>query len=183
MVKTKEPKGEPWKKFLRRHGGMTLFFIAGIALIAIVGLLVFLKVLADAQLLGLVPALLGEWSVAYAVTFCLTVIFWELVFVASWAVPIIVIIYFQWYKKLPEEELMEYEGLGKRAKTTGEDGFSFFVGLIWLGIVWFTGRWTLAFQSWTLNDWVITWLWACVPVLVLAGILGTAYVAWSLGKD
>jgi hypothetical protein len=181
MKKNEDRSDEVWKNFLKRHPGMAVALIGMIVGAAIVALFTFLWVLGDAQATGLVPALLGQWTVGTLFTFCLTVIFWELVLVASWVIPIVAILYFQWYKKLPEEEQKEY-GVG-RDKSAGEDGFSFIVGLVWLGIVWISGRWNLAFQSWTINDWVYTWLAACLPLLVIAGVLGLAYVGWSLGKD
>ena len=171
---------EVWKRFLRKHWQMTLVFILMIAAAAVIGLTVFLWVLASAQATGFVPAIIGEWSVGHCISFCLTVLFWELIFVASWVIPAAAVIYFQWYKRLPEKEQEEY---GRDSKSSSGDGFSFVVGLIWLGIVWFTGRWSLPFQSWTINDWVYTWLIAGVGVLAVAGILGTMYMAYALSKD
>ena len=126
------------------------------------------------------PVVLGEWTVGYFFKFILNVILWELVFVASWGIPVVLIIYFQWYKKLPDEERKEYEGKHRR-KSAGEGGgMSFFVGVRWLIIVWIDGRWNLAFQEWTFDDWVYSWLEACLWVLLVVGILGTIYIIWCL---
>lgn len=150
----------------------------------IVALLVFLWVMADAQATGLVPVMLGEWTLGYLVTFVLTVILWELVLMVSWVAPTGAVIYLQWYRKLPQEEREEYKGGPKRGKSAGQNsGFSFFIGLIWLIIVWTTGRWNLAFQAWTINDFVFSWLAACLWVLLIVGVPGIMYVIWSLRKN
>jgi hypothetical protein len=111
------------------------------------------------------------------------VIIWELVFVASWAIPIAIVTVFLWYKRLPEDERKEYEGPRRGTETGGSGGFSFFVGVIWLIIVWFTGRWNLTFQAWPFIDLVYTWfaafLWALVPL----GILGLMYIGYVMVKD
>lgn len=184
METSEELSDEVWKKFLRRHWKMTIVLAVGIAGAAIVALFVFLRVVADAQTTGLVPTALGQWTVGYLVIFILNVILWELVFVASWVIPIVVVIYFQWYKKLPDEERQEYEGGSRRGRSAGEGGgFSFFVGLIWLIIVWTTGKWNLAFQAWTFNDFIYSWLAACLWVLLIVGILGTIFIIWWIRKE
>jgi len=184
MESSKEPSNEAWKKFLRRHGKATLSFIGAIAVAAIVAIYVFLRVVADAQTTGLVPVMFGEWTVGYLFTFVLTLILWELVFLVSWAGPAAAVVYLQWYKKLPEEERNEYEGGSHRGRSARRDnGFSFFVGLVWLIIVWTTGRWNLAFQAWTFNDLVFSLLTAFLRVLLIVGILGTMYVIGFLRKD
>ena len=177
-----ELSDEAWIKFLRRHWKPTLLMVGGAAVAAIVAIFVFLWVVADMQATGAVPAVLGQWTVGYCIIFILNLILWELVSVGSWAIPIVLIIYFLWYKKLPDKERKEYEGKGRRRKSAEDSGFSFFVGVVWLILVWIGGKWNLAFQDWTFNDWVYTWLTACLSVLVVVGILGTMYVIYSLAK-
>ena len=130
------------RKFLRRHWKMTLAMAVGIVVATIVAIFVFLKVVADAQVLGFVPATLGLWSVGSCFHFFLQVIFWELVFVGSWVIPIVVLIYALWFRKLPEEERKEYGWSPKRGadprRTEGGGFFSFLASLIWLAIVWST---------------------------------------------
>ena len=176
----KKQSNESWIKFVKRHKEMTLFMVVGIALAAIIAVFTFLSVVANAQVAGLVPLELGQWTVGYYIIIILNVIFWELVFVASWVIPLSLIIYFAWYKELPEKERKEYEGRGRRKKDEG--GFSCFVGLIWLIIVWVGGKWDLALQAWTFNDWIYTWLSAFLWAFLIVGIPGTMYVIWSLVK-
>jgi hypothetical protein len=89
-----------------------------------------------------------------------------------------------WWKKLPDAERREYEGRGRRRRSAGQNGgFSFFVGLVWFLVVWIDGKWNLAFQDWTLNDWVYSWLTAGLVVVVLVGVPGAIYILWSLSAD
>ncbi len=184
-METNEEKSEDvMKKSLRRHWKMVLLTIGVIAVAVIVAVFVFFKVVADAQVLGLVPAALGQWTVGYFFTFILQVIFWELVFVVSWVIPIVIVMFILWYKKLPEEERKEFKMSPKRGadprRTEGGGFFSFLVGVVWLIIVWMTGRWNLAFQAWTLNDWIYTWFAACLWVILPLVIAGMIYLFWSM---
>lgn len=176
--------GEGWKKFVRRHGKMTALMVGGIAAACIAALLVFLWVVADAQATGLVPDGIGAWTVGYFFAFLLQLILWELILVASWMIPMAVVIYLLWYKKLPDEERKEYERGPRRGKSAGEDsGISFFIGLVWLAIVWIDGKWNLAFQEWTFDDWVYSWLTAGLVVLVIVGIPAIIWVIWTLRRN
>lgn len=178
------PSGTAWKKFVRRHTQMALLMVGGIGAAAVAALVVFLWVVATTQATGLVPSSLGAWTVGHVVSFILTAILWELLLVASWVIPVGVAAYFLWYRKLPTEERREYEGAPRRSRSAGQDGgFSFFVGLVWLAIVWIDGRWTRAFQDWTVNDWVYSWIAAGLVALLIVGVPGTIYVIRSLRKN
>lgn len=174
---------EVWKNFLRKHWKATLLMIGVGIVAAIVGISTFLWVVADAQASGLVPTVLGEWTVGNCVTFILYVILWELIFVGSWGIPVVLVI-FQWYKKLPYKERKEYERKHKKKWPLqgGSNGFELFVFLTWLIIVWVGGRWNLAFQSWTFNDWVYSGLAAVLLDLLIVGVLGGIFVIWSLTR-
>ena len=157
-----------------------VILIAGAAIAAIY---VVLGVVADLQTAGFVPVMIGEWTVGFGITFLINFIFWELLFVGIWLIPIVLIIYGVWYRNLPDRERKEYEGKHRRHKSAGEDGgFSFLVWLIWLAIVWIGGMWNLAFQAWTLDYWVYSWLGALLWALLIVGIPGLMYLIWSLTK-
>lgn len=173
-----------WKKFVRRHKGMTAAMVGGVAAAAVAIVLVFLWVVGDTQATGLVPDMLGKWTVGYFFTFLLQLILWELILVASWVIPLAILIYVLWYRKLPAEERREYEGGPKRSRSAGENsGISFFIGLVWLAIVWLDGKWNIAFEDWTLNDWIYSWLVAALVVLVIIGIPVLIYVVWSFSRE
>ena len=186
MEPQEESQEEAIKMFLQRYWKTGLLMIAVIAGAVIVAIFTFFKVVADAQVLGFVPVALGQWTVGYFFTFILQLIFWELVFVVSWALPILVVLFFLWYRKLPEEERKQYGLSPKRGadprRTEGGGFFSFLIGVVWLIIVWTTGRWNLAFQAWTFNDWIYTWVVACLWVLVPLLIAGTIFLIWWIRK-
>ena len=181
-------------KFLRRQWKMTLVIAAVIAGAAIAMLFTFLWVVADAQATGLVPATLGLWTVGYLITFILHLILWEFVFVGTWGIPVAVLIYLLWWKKLPEEERAEYEGEPKKKRrrrdmSTGRGGgvISFIVTIIWLVMIWLNGLWNLAFQAWTVNVFVFSWIHAIAWFLLIfalpAAILIIGYIAYEVRKE
>lgn len=181
METSERPGGKAWKQFVRRHSKFTLLIIGGIAAAAVAALLVFLWVVANTQATGLVPSGLGEWTVGYAVAFVLNLILWELLLVASWVIPAALAVVFLWYMRLPAEERRALEGGPRRARAAGgSGGISFFVGLVWLVIVWTDGRWNLAFKDWTFHDLVYSWIAAGLVVLLIVGVPAVIYLTWAL---
>jgi hypothetical protein len=164
------------KRFISTHWKMVTVFAAVIAAGAIGAVLVLTWFVATAQATALVPSLLGQWSIGAVVTFILHLIFWELLLVGSWILVIILVIVFQWYMKLPEEER---EMKSKRGRREQGDAFGFLVGITWLIVVWMDGRWDLAFNSWTFNNWVYSFLAAVAWDLLIVGIpIGLAFLWW-----
>jgi hypothetical protein len=181
MNDSEEFLDEEQKRFLKRHWKMTIVFAVVFASAVIAALLVFLWVVADAQATSLVPALLGQWTVGYVITFILHVIFWELVLVVSWVLVVVAAIYFLWYKQLPEEE-QDITGR-KRGKSEEGGAFGFFITIVWLIIIWIDDRWNLALEDWTLNDWVYSWMAAVFWVFLIIGIPVAIYFFWWIGKE
>ncbi len=163
-------------RFLKKYWKMSLTFVVIIAVALIVSVLVLLWQVTIAT----VPATLGQWSVGIIISFCLNLVFWELILVGSWVAVLALVMYFQWYIKLPEEDRKGWSGRGNRESS---DAIGFFIGLAWLLILWIDGRWNLTFDSWTFLDWVFSWLTAAFWVLVIGGIIVTiGLVAW-LAKE
>ena len=163
-----------WKKFLREHWQICVLFIV-IAVFAAVGAIyVFLSFIGDAQLTGLIPETLGVWSMGYIVTFMLHLIFWEALFIGIPVVIVIAVIYFGWWKKLPEAERKEYKDghlFGKRSTRSDGSGFiSFLVFIVFIIKIWLDGNWGVAIATWEFDYLVHTCLWALVVVLVIFGI-------------
>jgi len=167
------------KKFLRENWQMALLiFIAGV--IAVAGaILVFLNTVENMQATGAVPMMIGEWTVGFCITFFLNLLLWELIIVG---IPVAVAgfaIYMLWWRKLPKDKWPRRD----EKKSSDEGAFSFIVTIAWLIIVWIEGKWDLAFQSWTLNEWVYTWLSAFLWVVFIGAIIGAiVFVVW-LTKD
>jgi len=78
----------------------TIVFAAIVVVAAIVGVFVLLWQVE----IAVVPATLGQWTVGIIITFCLNVVFWELVLVGSWILVLLAVLYFIWYSNLPEED-------------------------------------------------------------------------------
>ena len=166
-----EVKDKAWKTFLRKHWKIAAIAVSGIATACVVSVFVFLWFVAVAQATGFVPAVLGQWTIGYVLAFCLHLLWWEIVYVVSWVAPAAIIIVVFWYMKLSPEERKELEGDSKHGKSASEGGgISFLVTITWLIQMWFAGRWDLAIQAWTLNDWIFTWLTAALWDLLIFGI-------------
>jgi hypothetical protein len=172
---------EEQKIFLKRHWRMAIVFAVIIAAAIAVAILVFLWFIETAQATALVPSVLGEFTVGYLITFILHMVFWELVFVASWVIVVVAAIYFLWYKQLPEEE--QDISREKRGRREEGDAFGFLVAVFWLIITWIEGRWNLAFEDWTLNVWVYSWISAFLWVLLIFGIPIAIYFFYWIGQE
>ncbi|MFX1560464.1 MAG: hypothetical protein ACFFBL_07735 [Promethearchaeota archaeon] len=169
---------EKQMRFMKKHWRMTIVFAAVFAVAVTVAVLVFLWFIENAQTTALLPSTLGEFTVGYLITFILHVIFWELLLVGSWVLVIVVVIYLKWYNKLPEEERL---GGPKRGSREEGDAIGFLIGVFWLIIIWTSDRWDLAFNAWTLTDWVISWLTAVGWVFVVFGIpIGIYFIYWIM---
>ena len=180
---TTEKQEAAMRNFLRRHWKMTILAGIGIAIMVIVSIYVLLWVVSSSLVLGIIPDTLGAWSVGLLFGFFFILLFWELVFVASWAIPIAIVFWAIWYRKLPEEERKELESPRKRSRDVGGGGgISAFVTLIWIVLVWFTGRWSITFNTWLVADFVYTWLVAFLIALVPLIIGGVIFLAWWMTK-
>jgi hypothetical protein len=180
---------EVWKIFLRKHWKMLALGILAIALICIGAVLVFLWFVGYAQSIALVPATLGLWSMGYLVTFILHLIFWEIVFIVIPVIVVAALAYMLWWKKLPLEERMDYRRRklfsDKRSSATGGGGggASFLIFVVFCIMIWTDGNWNMAFQDWTFDYLVYTYLWAMILVAIIFGIPILIGVTWWLRRE
>jgi hypothetical protein len=184
-----EDLSEVWKKFLRKHWKMLALGVLAIALICIGAVIVFLWFVGYAQSITLVPATLGLWSMGYLVTFILHLIFWEILFVVIPVMVVAALAYMLWWRKLPLDERMCYRRgrlfSGRRSTVTGSSGggISFLAFVFFCIIVYVDGNWNMAFQDWTFDYLVYTYLWAFVIVLAIFGIPILLGVIWWLRRE
>jgi hypothetical protein len=175
VTETDSENGEEiWIKFLRRHWKILSLFVVGAILVAIGAILVYLWVVENAQLTGLVPETLGLWSMGHLVTFLLHLILWEFIFIGIPVAIVVVIIIFLWWKRLPEIEREEYErehlfGSGSNRANSG-GGISFLVFIAFIIKVYTDGKWNVAFADWTFDYFVYTCIWALIWIVVIIGI-------------
>jgi len=159
-------------RFIFKYWKTSLLIVAIIAAGIIAGVLVLLWQIGIAT----VPATLGQWSVGIVISFCLNLVFWELLLVGSWVAVLMIVLYFMWYTNLPEEDRRKWDGRGNRENS---DAVGFFIGIAWLIMLYVDGRWNLTFDSWTFVDWIWSWLTAAFWVLLIGGIvIVIGLVAW-----
>ena len=173
MNTSEEQLDKEKRRFLLKNWKMTLVMAVCIAAVAVVAILVFLWVVNEAALV--MPVSLGDWTIGYLVTFILHVIFWELLLVATWGIPLAAVLYWQ-FSKLPDADLWKPSG-GRRESG---DAFGFLIGIAWLIMIWIDERWNQTFADWTFTEWIYSWLTALGWVLMIFGIpaviLGVLYL-------
>lgn len=177
MNTNEEKLDEEKRRFLLKHWKMTLTMAVIIIGAAIIAILVLLWVVNEAA--TLMPVSLGDWTVGYIVTFILHLIFWELVLVTTWAIPLAAIMYWQ-FSKLPDADLWKPQ----RGRRESGEAIGFLVGIAWLIMLWIDGRWNQTFQVWTFTEWVYSWLIAAGWVLLIFGIPGVIIlVLWLINTE
>jgi hypothetical protein len=185
MAETEIEKGsKSWKVFLRKHLNMLAVFLVGAILASIGAILVYLWVVGEAQLTGLVPTTLGQWTMGYLVTFILHLLFWEVLLVG---IPVIIaaIAGWLWWRRLPSEEKKEYHFFGTRSRATSGGGGSI-SPLIFIAFcikVFTDGNWNVAFEDWTFDYLVYSCLTALVWVLIVFGIPMVVGALWWIRRE
>jgi len=173
--------GSDWKKFLRKHWSIVaLFVVAGI--LAFIGAIyVFLWFVGDAQSTGLVPSILGLWTMGHLVTFILNLIFWEIIFVG---IPAIVgaLAGWQWWRKLPAEE-KGYRFFRRRSRTTGGGGISVLLFIAFAIKVYVDGNWNVAIATWTLDYVVGSMITILIWTAVIFGIPIAIGIVWWIRHE
>ncbi len=180
MAKTKpENDSGIWRKFLRKHWDVLALFVVGAILVSIGAILVYLGFVGDAQLTGLVPSTLGQWTMKHLVTFIINLIFWEALLIG---VPVILaaVAGWLWWQKLPKNKKKEYQIFGTRSRaTSGGGGISLLVFIVFCIKVFTDGNWNVAFANWTLDYLVYSCLTALIWVLIIFGIpIGLGLIWW-----
>jgi len=182
-----ENNEEIWKKFLRKHWKMVILFVIGAILALIGAILVFLRFVGDAQLTGLVPEMLGLWTMKHLVTFVLHLIFWEVLYIGIPVIIAIAIIFFLWWKRLPDEEREEYKrknlfGTGSRS-TSGGQGISLVIFIAFIIKVFRDGKWNVPIADWTFDYLVYSYLRALILVVIIFGIpIAIGGIGWIFYK-
>jgi hypothetical protein len=175
-----ESKG--WKEFLRKHRIVFALFVVAAVMIVLGAVYVFLWFVGDAQSIGMVPSVLGMWSMGHFVTFTLHLIFWEIVLVG---IPLVLagVAGWLWWRKLPSEEKMEHHFFGRRSRTTGgSGGVSLFFFIAFCIKIYLDGKWSTPIGTWTLNYVVYSMLSILAWVVVIFGIPAVIVGIWWLSR-
>lgn len=179
-----------WKKFLRKHWQMFALFIL-LAVIAFAGgVYVFLWFVGKAQVTNLVPSILSEWAIGDIITFLLHLIFWEFLYIGIPLLIAIAVIYFGWWKKLPDKEQEEYRDehlFGKKTHKSDAGGiFSFLIFIAFCFKVYLDGNWGVPIATWKLDYLVNSGIMALIWIAVIIGIPiligGTLWLFYQMEK-
>ena len=177
-----ENGSKPWKKFMRKHWGIVAVFAGGAVIAAFGAVLVFLWFVGNAQSTGLVPTTLGLWTMRYLVTFILYTILWEAIIIG---IPTIIaaVAGWQWWRRLPPEEKMEYH-FGTRSRTTGGGGgISLLIFIAFIIKIYLDGNWNRPFATWTFNYLVYSLLWTMIWLLIIFGIPAAIALGWWINHE
>jgi hypothetical protein len=170
-----EKSDKTWKKFLSNHWKMVAFIIVACIIAAVGAVYVFLWLVEEAQVTGLVPTTLGSWSMGFIITFLLHLLFWEILFIGIPMIIVAILVWQLWWNKIPEKEKKEYKKahlpFGERSKKTDSSGGISFLFFVFFAIkVWLDGNWGKPFGTWDLDYLVYTYLWGIIVVLIIFGI-------------
>ena len=163
-----------WIKFLRKHWKMLMIFIIG-AIVASIGAILVIKwFIGEAQVIGLVPSILGQWAMGHIIPFLLHLIFWLFIYIG---IPVLIAAaatYFLWWKKLPEKERKEYRDgnlFGKRSrKSDAGGGISFLIFIVFCIKVYLDGNWGVAISTWKFDYLAYSYLLAIIWIVIIFGI-------------
>jgi hypothetical protein len=164
-----------WIKFLRNHWKVFATIVI-IAILAIIGAVyVFLWFVEEAQVTGLVPETLDQWTMGYLITFILNVIFWEVILIGIPVLVAVVMFWQLWWKRLPDEERREYKEknllFGSHSKRTDGGGiFTFLINIGFIIKVYLDGNWDIPFAQWKFDYLVYSYLWIFIIFAIIIGI-------------
>ncbi|MDE1854051.1 MAG: hypothetical protein KGI38_09970 [Thaumarchaeota archaeon] len=167
---------------MRRHKGAIAAIVLGVALAFTGAVYVFLWFANTAQSSGLVPPLLGLWTMGNLVTFILYLAFWELLFIGV-PIAIAAVAGWMWWKRFPGEMKMEFRWgkRGRSARGGGAGGLVFFI--VFAIKVYLDGMWDVPLGTLTLNYVVGAMFTILVWGLVVIGIPGAIVLAWWLNRE
>jgi hypothetical protein len=185
MTETETENGrENWKKFMRKHWNMLVLFIVAAILASIGAILVYLWFVGNAQSMGMVPRILGLWTMEHMITFLIHLIFWEVLLIGT---PIIIaaLAGWLWWKKLPDEEKKEYHFFGKSSRATsgGGGGISLLFTIAFCIKVYLDGNWNVAFSTWTFDYLVNSLLSVFIWILIIFGIPVALGIIWWINHE
>ncbi|HME18704.1 MAG TPA: hypothetical protein VKF15_03090 [Nitrososphaerales archaeon] len=168
---------------MRKHWEAVALFVVACALAFAGAVYVFLWFVKMAQSTGLVPSVLGSWTMANLVTFILNAIFWELLLVGI-PVGLGAVACWLWWRRLPAEERRGYRFSGRRRRTAGgSGGFSLLFFIAFCIKVYLDDNWNVAIATWTLDYVVGSMVMILEWVLVIFGIPIAIGLAWWIRHE
>jgi hypothetical protein len=174
--------GSVWKSFLGKHwSAFVIFAVAGV-LVVVGALYVFWWFVGDAQSSGLVPDLVGLWTMNNLIMFILNLVFYELIIIG---IPVVVgaMLGWQWWKRLPVEERMGYHWSRRTRTTRGSEGGSLLLFIGFCIKVYLDGNWNVPIANFSLNYVVDSVILVLIWVAVIIGIPGAIFGIWWVRRE
>jgi hypothetical protein len=171
-----------WRNFVRRHWHAVATFVVAGALAFVGAIYVFLWFVGSAQSSGMVPVTLGLWTMGNLANFILYAIFWELLLIGVPAA-IGVVVGWQWWKRLPDEERRGYHFGGRSRSAGGGGGASLLFFIAFCIKVFVDGRWNVAIATFTLNYVVDSMITILVWGLIILGIPIAIGLTWWISRE
>jgi hypothetical protein len=187
MMGESETENGSWRKFLKHHWNMLVYWIIA-AIVAVIGaILVYLWFVGDAQSTNMVPTILGQWTMSHLVTFILHLIMWEVLIIGI-PVAVAAVVGWLWWKRIPDEERDEYTFFGKGSRREqGGSGISVLFFVAFCLKVYVDGNWNVAISSWTLdyvvNSIITIIVWAAIIFGIPAIIIGLIMLSREIKKN
>lgn len=166
---------------MRRHWGAAAILVLAVALAFIWAVYVFLWFVANAQSSGMVPGVLGLWTMANLVTFILYAVFWELLLVGV-PMALVAVAGWQWWKRLPEED-RRGDYFGGRKRSAGGGGVSLLFFIAFCIKVFIDGKWNVPVATFTLDYVVGSMITILEWGLVIFGIPIAIGLTWWISRE
>lgn len=170
-----------WKEFIRKHWHAAGLFVLLGALAIAWTVYVFLWFVSMAQTSNLVPGLLGSWTIGNLVSFIVYAILWELLLVG---IPVVIggVLAWQWWKRLPEADKIDYHMRGRKRATSGGGG-GLFVFILFCIKVYIDGKWNSPISTFTLDYVVGSLVLILVLGVIILGIPAAIGLTWWIRRE
>ena len=181
QIQDHTPTEANWQMFLRKHWTAFAFFISAVILAVAGAVCIFIWFTGNAQSTGLVPAVLGMWSMGNIVAFILHAIFWELVLIGI-PVAIGAVVAWQWWKRLPGAEKSNLSW--KRSKSSRAGGaISPLLFIAFALKVYVDGNWNVAISTFTLDYIVGSMVTILLLIVAIFAIPATVGIIWWIRHE
>ena len=167
-----------FKSFARKHWKVILPLVGAAIGIFIGSILVLLWFIGYSEIGGHGTWTFATWSMASILDFLLNLILWEFLIIGIPIIAIGLVVFFQWWNKLPDEdkEALEKHGYKKRknqrriAYGGGGGLIGILVFLAFCILIYMYGNWSTPLATLTYSYLIFTWLTGLMWVLIIGGI-------------